>query len=339
MAVAGGQGPIPVVQLTPQALGGMESFDPNGPISLDQWYERFKIFCDINQVLPDPQNANGDHLAQPDRRRLLFLHAIGDRAYGALLSSCLPNNPSSFAIPELLELLKEQLQPQGLVAANRLTFKSRLQRSNESVCEYISALQALAQYCDFGVAYEMSLISQLIFGIRHNDTRSKFMAPGLSWADAKVIASNDDVQRTQMKTIVEAHLQAQSRAVNMVKSNQATSNKPNSQKQPQARHPQVPNPTPRQGGGNDKQYGPCYRCGKPHNCKTCPAAKFKCGKCNKIGHIAKVCQSKSSSSDNKKPPAGVKQVVASNPPPHQGNPTEEELVDNLLSFGVFDYFD
>jgi len=36
----------------------------------------------------------------------------------------------------------------------------------------------------------------------------------------------------------------------------------------------------------------CHRCGGPHKVPECIFQKVKCHKCGKVGHIAKVCRSK-----------------------------------------------
>lgn len=39
----------------------------------------------------------------------------------------------------------------------------------------------------------------------------------------------------------------------------------------------------------------CFRCGKPHDPKTCVYAESTCFTCNKKGHLANVCRSSSNS--------------------------------------------
>ncbi|XP_052132404.1 uncharacterized protein LOC127752012, partial [Frankliniella occidentalis] len=166
--------------------------------------------------------------------------------------------------------------------------------------------------CNFGQAYEMSMIGQMIFGIRHNDTRKKIMASGLTWAQVKSIALDEDTQRTQMRSIAQAHLQAQSRNVNAVNAQQAQRAPQQPKPQPQ---PEPPAQDTHANGGNAKTFGPCMRCGRLHNVNKCRAIHWTCKICHKKGHIAKVCQSKNSQGN--KPPEGVKQVIVTgnNPPP------------------------
>lgn len=249
--MAAGQQPVQIIQVPSQTFGVIEHYDPNGPITLTQWYQRFNIFCEINLILPEPTNADGQHLINPNRRRLLFLQQIGTRAYPILDAGC-EEDLTTYAIPELMAVLKEHFEPEGLTAGYRLTFQNRLQQHSESVREYVTALQAIAQMCNFGQAYEMSMIGQMIFGIRHNDTRKKIMASGLTWAQVKSIALDEDTQRTQMRSIAQAHLQAQSRNVNAVNAQQAQRAPQQPKPQPQ---PEPPAQDTHANGGNAKPSG------------------------------------------------------------------------------------
>ena len=121
-----------------QHAGSIEHFDYNGPNTLDQWVQRFEIYCDANNIVPEPRTPDGRYLFQPNRRRNLFLTSIGPRAFAIVQAAVLPSNPQNCAIPMLVESLQQLYQPVGLVEANRFQFHQRLQQPNESVLEYIS---------------------------------------------------------------------------------------------------------------------------------------------------------------------------------------------------------
>jgi len=36
----------------------------------------------------------------------------------------------------------------------------------------------------------------------------------------------------------------------------------------------------------------CYRCGRKHDCRQCPARNVTCNYCQKLGHLERVCNSK-----------------------------------------------
>lgn len=48
----------------------------------------------------------------------------------------------------------------------------------------------------------------------------------------------------------------------------------------------------------------CYRCGDAHDAKTCRFKEAKCHKCQKLGHIAKVCRSKKPAAGRRNAPHG-----------------------------------
>lgn len=190
-------------------VGDIEPFDPNGPSSFSPWVARFTLFCNANGVLPEPTTADGRYFAQSNRRRNLFLTKIGARAFSIIYTALLPAAPETQPIPYLVQELKSHFEPDGLVEANRFTFHQRVQHSNESVFEFIAALQALAVNCNWGDFYDEALKTRLICGIKHNDTRQKLVStPNLTFAAAKTMALTDDSLRVQMRALAQANAQA-----------------------------------------------------------------------------------------------------------------------------------
>lgn len=328
---------LPAVVLQ-QTIGSLECFDPNGSCTFSQWVARFNLFCDGNFIQREPTTADGDYLQQPNRRRNVFLTMIGARAFTLVYNACLPNPPEFHSIPQLVECLQQHFEPVGMVEANRLSFHQRAQMSSESVFEYVNILQAMAGPCQFGPYYDQAMISRLIAGIRHNDTRQKLLtAHNLTWAGAKELAMQDDAVRTQMRTLAQAHSQAQARVNAVFNSSESKKNfneknfsaggnhnqrNPHSKSQPASKPPGNNNKPPANNNNQPQQktrnFKPCFRCGRKHNWNTCPAKNWVCKKCNQIGHIAPKCGPGANGQSNSVP---VNQIF-------EGN--DEQLVDHLI---------
>ena len=315
---------VPVLM---QHVGEIENFDPNGPNSLSQWVMRFEIYCDANGIMAEPTNPEGRYFANPNRRRNLFLTAVGPRAFAILHAATLPAAPNTLPIPMLVDHLRQHFEPEGLVEANKVIFHQRVQQSRETVLEFVSALQALAVNCNFGQYYDQAMKSQLIIGLRHNDMRQSLLTtPNLSWAGAKTLAIQQDQLRTQMRALAQSHAQAQASSVNSVRVNQQSNPGPKHKGKDRANEPpRTANPgSAKDPPGNATQgpkpkFGPCHRCGRRHDVKTCPAIGWECRACHKKGHIADRCPSKRHET--------VKQVSVQHP---SGDDNVDNVVDYLL---------
>lgn len=181
-------------------VGNLEYYDPNVH-KFDMWLGQFSEFCILNNFAVEPTNAQGQVLPAHNRRRALFLTHIGSRAFEVVSAACAPRFPREFPIGHLASLIKEKFENPGHAESNRVLFHSRIQTQGESVFDYISAIQILAQVCDFGNAYNMIMKTRLISGIRHEDTKVKLLEPALTFDQAKQIAINDDRIRIHMKTL------------------------------------------------------------------------------------------------------------------------------------------
>lgn len=89
-----------------------------------------------------------------------------------LHAAALPHNPVDYSVPDLAGVLKSHYEHPGLQEANRMSFHKRVQRGDESVFEFVSALQELAEICNFGDFYDQALKGQLICGIKYADTKA-----------------------------------------------------------------------------------------------------------------------------------------------------------------------
>jgi len=195
-------GPQPQPAILMNCIGSVEKFDPNSK-KFDMWLGQFSEFCFLNNIPVEPVNQQGLVLAAHNRRRALFLANIGSRAFEVVSAACAPGFPREFSIGQLAEMIKEVFENPGHQESNRVIFHGRIQSQSETVFEYVSAIQLLAQNCNFGPAYNMIMKTRLISGIRHAETKVKLLPPALSYEESKRIAIDDDRIRIHMKSLAQ----------------------------------------------------------------------------------------------------------------------------------------
>lgn len=97
-----------------------------------------------------PQRRKGNPPPPNNHRRALFLAYIGLRSHQLWTSNCLPQAPQDLPILELVAVLKSHYEPENLLEASRYQFNQRSPKPDETVQEFITALQDLTSKCNFG---------------------------------------------------------------------------------------------------------------------------------------------------------------------------------------------
>lgn len=308
-------------------LGCLQHFDP-AEMNLTAWFQLFDEFCTVNNIAEEPAPARAGTAGPNNQRRALFLSYVGPRAYEVLRAASLPGKPNMKSIPTLKQVLKDRYEPEGLRSANRLHFSQRSQRENESIHEFILALQTMAEGCSFGLFLNDALKDRLVAGVRSDQLRRQLLGVvELTWAAAKELALQEEAVSLQARAIANA----------------ATVNKISKKPYYKTNHPseQVSN-QPGTSGGNPK-IGPCFRCKGSHHADTCKVKDWNCRYCGAVGHIAKACRKRgrdlasrsdddnqnSVNGDQHRPEAGRVNHVSSQNPQFQPLFVDDE-VNNLL---------
>ena len=68
-----------------------------------------------------------------EKRRAIFLSACGAQTYQLLKNLVPPEKPTESSFGELIELVKDHLQPKPSIIVERFTFHSRNRKEGESV--------------------------------------------------------------------------------------------------------------------------------------------------------------------------------------------------------------
>lgn len=84
--------------------------------------------------------------------------------FGTARALSVPQPVHSVPWDVLIEKLRAHYAPAPSKIAQRFTFRQRLQLEEESINQYIAALQSAALYCDF-TDLEENLLDQLVCGV------------------------------------------------------------------------------------------------------------------------------------------------------------------------------
>ena len=102
-----------------------------------EYIERFELFLTANDIV------------DAAKKRSVFLSTVWAKSY-KLIRSLASNKPLELTFEELAKLLRDHLQPRPNTIAQRYEFFKRDRLPNETVTEYLAALNSLSEFCEFG---------------------------------------------------------------------------------------------------------------------------------------------------------------------------------------------
>lgn len=110
-------------------IGTIEPFTED-----EEWSERFFVANDIRE----------------EKMASCLLTLIGKNGYALLKNLCLPVIPSWKTYEELLNLMKNHLQPPPSEITERYKFEKCVQNAAETISAFCTRLKKLLVYCTFG---------------------------------------------------------------------------------------------------------------------------------------------------------------------------------------------
>ena len=118
--------------------------------------------------------ANG--ITNESKMKAIFLSAVGARTHKLLRNLTAPAKPIERSFADLREALSNQYNPKPSVMVQRLRFNSRVRHTGESVAEFVSALRALSEFCEYGQTLNEMLRNRLVCGIDDERTQRRLLA-------------------------------------------------------------------------------------------------------------------------------------------------------------------
>ena len=237
-------------------IGKIDAFDEAN----DDWnayVERMEQYFIANEIDKDKQVA-------------VMLSLMGNKTYGLLRNLAAPAKPSTLSFKTIVDTLQKHLSPKPLLIAERFRFHKRNQLEGETVSTYLAELKKLSLNCEFGTNLNDALRDRLVCGLHNELIQKRLLSePDLSLAKGSEIAF-------AMEAAAKDTLELQG---NINKESEV--NKLNQGRE-----------TVPKGKDDVKSKPHCYRCGgSTHKSAECYFRSETCRKCEKLGHIQRVCRS------------------------------------------------
>ncbi|KMQ91156.1 hypothetical protein RF55_9011 [Lasius niger] len=153
-------------------------------IGVDDW-EQFIERIDLYFMANDITNEA--------KKRAILLTNVSAETYAAIRKVCAPKKPAETALADIVEKMTQYVKPKVSVQVLRDRVRQRVQLENETVGQYIAALQELSRDCKFDNVGE-TVKDQFLNGIRDRNIKvALFREENLTLATATTIAAAYEV--------------------------------------------------------------------------------------------------------------------------------------------------
>ena len=232
-------------------VGSVKEFVVGEKESFEAYEERIEFFMKANKV------------TDAEQKQALFFTVCGEELYQLIRSLVAPSKTYEKTYKEVLDLVKEHLNPKPNVIVERYQFYNRVRKAGETVPEFVAELRNLSRHCQFTDNDEM-MRDRLVCGINDVAMQRKLLAE-----------SELDLKRA-VRISVGMELAAKESAAmtSSFGSRELVHNVDQA---------------------NSKREF-CFRCGDDrHKTTDCRFKDKDCYACKKKGHISKVCKSRKKS--------------------------------------------
>ena len=124
------------------------------------------------------QYFTANDITGADKQKAILLSCIGDRTYNTMKDVLAPAAPISVSLAEIIKKMSEHFQPAPSEIVKRFQFHTRVCRPQESLADYITQLNQIASFCNFGDANSIKEMvwDRLVCGIANDSWQKRLLA-------------------------------------------------------------------------------------------------------------------------------------------------------------------
>ena len=241
-------------------VGTISEFDLNS--SWELYCEQVTFFLEANDINDE------------NKKRATLLAVCGMKTLSILKSLVYPSKPSDTPFKDIVEILSQHFSPKASEIYCRFKFQKRIQRSGESLTDYITDLRRLAEECNFQGTLNERLRDQFVCGITNESIQRSLLSESkLTLEDAISKAHAAETAANQAKNI---HLADSTRSTykNNFESIDLIRHKSNKSKS------KITSAS-RSNSGTNAKNGACHGCGGQHDRSNCKFQNSICHNCRK----------------------------------------------------------
>ena len=191
--------------------------------------------------------------------------SCGVKTFKLIRNLVSPEKPIDKTFAELVNIVKNHLNPRPSTIVYRFKFNSHFRQPRETIHQYVAELRRLSEHFDFRDQLEDMIQDRLVCGVNDESMQGRLLAESrLHFKKAMELATGMEIADKNTRDIPQGNSVENSKESSVNRLNKG------------------------QGKQTAKEY---YRCGgKFHEAETCRYKGEKCYRCQRKGHKASKCR-------------------------------------------------